>query len=339
MSVDHGPPPGRTSGVRHNADGGLLLSGRWWLVLLAAASVTLIALFMTLGSAGNWDFILPRRSVRVGALVLVAFAVATSTVLFQTITNNRILTPSIMGFDPLYILIQTTLAFSIGTHRWTTTDPALRYVVEIAIMVVFSSLLYRWLFTGASRSLHLMLLVGIIFGSFFRSLSSLMQRLIDPNEFQTLQDLFFASFGDVEPSLLFVSLVIVAGVTGYAWIIRHSFDVLALGRDTAINLGLEHQRLVSRILVMVAILVSVSTALVGPITFFGLLVANLAYLLAGSSRHRRTLPIAFLLAVIFLVGGQLILERAFQFDTSLSIIIEFIGGIVFIMLLLRRSPR
>ncbi|KYB45278.1 hypothetical protein AB664_01285 [Brucella anthropi] len=94
-----------------------------------------------------------------------------------------------------------------------------------------------------------------------------------------------------------------------------------------------------RILLIVTILVSVSTALVGPITFFGLLVANLAYMIAGSSKHRIVLPIAVLLAILCIVGGQTILERVFSFNTALSVIIEFLGGLVFIILLVRGNAR
>ncbi|MCY1551191.1 Ferric-anguibactin transport system permease protein FatC [compost metagenome] len=128
-------------------------------------------------------------------------------------------------------------------------------------------------------------------------------------------------------------------VSIFAFRIMHTFDVLTLGRSQAINLGVDYKRTVVIILTLVAILVSVSTALVGPITFFGLLVATLAHSLVGNSRHKYVLPAAVLLAIVFLVGGQTVLERVFEFDTALSIIIEFLGGIVFIVLVLRRSAR
>ncbi len=119
----------------------------------------------------------------------------------------------------------------------------------------------------------------------------------------------------------------------------HTFDVLSLGRDTAINLAFEYKRTVVIILVMVSVLVSVSTALVGPITFFGLLVASLAHGLVGTSKHKYILPAAALLGVIALVGGQTVFERVFEFDTALSIIVEFLGGLVFIILILRGAAR
>lgn len=309
------------------------------LLVLAVLTVVSIACFMTLGAKGSWSFIIPFRGRKLLALVLVAYAIAISTVLFQTVTNNRILTPSIMGFDALYVLLKTGLVFFIGPQMLALIDPHLQFGIELVLMIGFSLILFQWLFLSGGRSLHLLVLVGIVFGIFFRSLSSFMQRLLDPNAFQVLQDTFFASFSTVETTLLGVSSAILGVVTLVLWRMGHTFDVLSLGRDTAINLGVAYRRTVVIILVMVSVLVSVSTALVGPITFFGLLVASLAHGLVGNSKHKYILPAASLLAIIALVGGQTVFERVFAFDTALSIIVEFLGGLVFIILILRGAAR
>jgi len=307
--------------------------------LLGAIALLAAIAFMTIGAKGSWSFILSFRGTKLAAMVLVAYSIAVSTVLFQTVTNNRILTPSIMGFDALYILIQTVVVFFFGAVHVDWIGPNMRFVTETLVMVLFAGSLYYWLFSGAARSLHLVMLVGIICGVFFRSLSNLMQRMLDPDLFAVLQDRFFASFNTINADILTLSAIIVAAVSLYGWRLMHVFDVLALGREPAINLGLNHRRVVRLILLMVTVLVAVSTALVGPITFFGLLVANLAYMLAGSGKHRVVLPIAVLLAIICIVGGQTILERAFAFNTALSVIIEFLGGLVFIILLVRGNAR
>jgi ABC-type enterochelin transport system, permease component len=308
------------------------------LILLGLLAVISIACFMTLGAKGNWSFVLSFRGKKLASLLLVAYSVAISTVLFQTVTNNRILTPSIMGFDALYVLIKTGVVFFLGVGALTSIDPQMQFGLEVLVMVGFSGLLFRWLFLGEERSLHLLVLVGIVFGILFRSLSQFMQRMLDPGAFNVLQDTFFASFAATDPTLL-ISAIIVGLVTIVALRMMHSFDVLSLGRAHAINLGVNYRRTVVIILILVSILVAVSTALVGPITFFGLLVATLAHSLIGNSRHHYVLPAAVFLAVICLVGGQTLLERVFEFDTALSIIIEFLGGIVFIALVLRRAAR
>nr|WP_246753538.1 iron chelate uptake ABC transporter family permease subunit [Agrobacterium sp. OT33] len=307
--------------------------------MLAVLALAGICAFMTLGATGDWSFILAFRGVKVASLVLVAYAIAISTVLFQTITNNRILTPSIMGFDALYVLLQTLLVFFLGAQTVSAIDPRLMFCIEVAIMVGFSLVLYSFLFSGSVKGLHLLMLIGIIFGILFRSLSGFLQRIIDPNDFVVLQDRLFASFNSVDGNLLGVSVLLIAIVSLAAFRIFHTFDVMSLGRETAVALGVDHPRVTRAILVIVTILVSVSTALVGPVTFFGLLIANLAYLLVPSGKHRYLLPAATLIAVICLVGGQTILERLLAFDTALSIIIEFAGGLFFILFIMRGSAR
>lgn len=309
------------------------------LLILGALAILSITCFMTLGAKGSWSFVLPFRGRKLLALCLVAYSVAISTILFQTVTNNRILTPSIMGFDALYVLIQTAIVFFLGVGALGTLNPQMQFGMEMLVMIAFSGLLFRWLFLGEERSLTLLVLVGIVFGILFRSLSQFMQRMLDPNAFSVLQDTLFASFATVDTSLLLVSTIIVAAVTIVAIRMLPSYDVLSLGRAHAINLGLDYRRTVVIILMLVSVLVAVSTALVGPITFFGLLVASLAHSLVGTSKHKYVLPAAALLAIVFLVGGQTVLERVFSFDTALSIIIEFLGGIVFIYLILRRTAR
>ncbi|WP_411730894.1 iron chelate uptake ABC transporter family permease subunit [Paeniglutamicibacter sp.] len=307
------------------------------IIVLAVVVLGCIAAFMTLELRGNLSYALTRRGIRVGAMLVVAVAVGLSTLMFQTVTANRILTPSIMGFDALYILIQTALVFTLGSSTLLTASPALKFGVEVGLMIVFSALLYRWLFTGGTGSLHLMLLVGIVIGTLFRGFSSLLQRLMEPSEYIVLQDLFFASFNQVDSVLLGISAAIVALVAGVVWKLRKTFDVLALGRDTAVNLGVDHRRIVTLVLVLCSILVAISTALVGPVTFFGLLVVSLAYQMVRKFSHAALIPIVCLLGAITLIGGQLVLERVFGFATALSVIIEFVGGLLFLYLLLKGS--
>ncbi len=309
------------------------------LIILGVLALVSVVLFMTLGAKGSWSFVLPFRGKKLLGLVLVAYAVAVSTVLFQTVTNNRILTPSIMGFDALYVLIKTAIVFFLGVGALTSISAEWQFIFSLVAMVGFSGFLFRWLFLGEERSLHLLVLVGIIFGTLFRSFSNLMQRMMDPGAFNVLQDTLFASFATTDPALLGISCVIIGVVSVVGLRMMHVYDVLTLGRAHAINLGVDYKRTVAVILVLVSILVSVSTALVGPVTFFGLLVVTLAHSLVGNSMHRYVLPASVLLGIIALVGGQTLLERVFAFDTALSIVIEFLGGIVFIALVLRRSAR
>ncbi|WP_434641741.1 iron chelate uptake ABC transporter family permease subunit [Achromobacter piechaudii] len=309
------------------------------LLWLSAVALACIVAYMSLGAQGQWSFVIPFRGGKLAAILLVAYAVAVSSVLFQTITHNRILTPAIMGFDALYLLIQAVVVFGFGQAAAAAEHPVAAFVLEVGAMTAFACLLFRWLFSDAVRSLHLMMLVGIVFGLLFRSLSSFVVRLIDPNEFLVLQDRMFASFNSVRVSLLPIAMAAVCVATLVIWRLRHRYDVLALGRDIAVNLGVDYRRCLLLTLGAIAVLVSVSTALVGPVTFFGLLVSNLAYQAMGSDKHQYTVPAATLLGVIFLVGGQTLLERVLGLNTTVSVVIEFVGGVMFLILILRKGRR
>lgn len=314
------------------------ISNRKTVWLLLGIAVLCVVFFMTFNLKGNISYILTHRTWIVLTMILVAFSAATSTLLFQTVTNNRILTPSIMGFESLFVLIQTVVIFFIDAQGIPYIGIVGKFIFESLLLILFSLFLYRGLFNKLKQNLHLVLLIGIILGTLFRSFSNLLQRLMTPTEFAVLQSRIFATFTRAEPVLIVFSLIISIIIGLFLWRMRFRFDVLALGRDNAINLGIDYQKSVTIILLLVSVLVSISTALVGPFTFLGLLIANLAYSISGSSQHRFLLPTAFLLGVIFLVGGQMFLEHVLNMVGALSIVIEFIGGSLFIFLLLKKVP-
>lgn len=307
--------------------------------LLAVLCMALAVLFMTYDLKGSLAFALEFRARRLGGLALVGFAVAYSSVLFHTVTHNRILTPSLMGFDSLYQLIQMSAAFFFGTFAVLRVDERIRFGIEIVIMLTFAGILYRWLFGRNDRDLYVLVLVGIVMGMMFSSLTALISRLIDPNEFITLQDRLFADFSRVNQDLLIVSAVIIGAVVIASWPLLGRLDVIVLGREHATNLGVEHQPVVNRVLIVIALLVCVSTALVGPVTFLGLLAANLAYQITGTFRHRYTVPAAVLLGMSALIGGQFILQELLAASTRLSVVVSFVGGVYFIALLWREARR
>lgn len=303
---------------------------------LLTAGVMLAALaFMTLGIKGSWAFVLQFRGMKLLGLILVAHAVAVSTVLFQTVTANRILTPSIMGFDALFVLSSTLMVALLGSSALASFDERLLFLAKLLLMTGCSMALYRWLFLGEEQSLHRLLLTGVVFGIFLRTLAEFVQRLLDPNEFMVLSDMLFASFTGIDPVLMGFGWALVGAVTLWLALNLAKLDVIGLGRPVAVNLGISWRRDVLVVLGLVSVLVSVSTALVGPVTFFGLLAASLARLAVGTSRHKVLLPAASLTAMLLLISGQTILERLFAFNTALGIVIEFFGGVVFLLLLLK----
>lgn len=309
------------------------------LALLAGVVLALIAAYLFTDVPGSLAFALRIRGLSVAAMLVVATAVGVSTVVFHTITQNRILTPSIMGFDAFYVLISTMIVFFLGSQSFLHVDELTLWIVQVAVMMAFSVLLFTWLFGGRRRSIHLMLLVGIVLGTFFRSFSEWMQRMLDPLDFQILTDAMFASLTRPDELLLSLTAGLVAlGCLALVPLLR-TLDVLTLGTPAAIGLGVEHRHVVMALFTIVSLMVAASTAMVGPILFFGLIVANLAYSYAGSFRHAWTLPVSVLIGMVCLLGGQLVLEQLLGFGGTLSTIIEFAGGLFFLSLVLRKGAR
>ncbi|AST96906.1 enterochelin ABC transporter permease [Niallia circulans] len=309
---------------------------KWIYLLLGALLAALIGTFLFIDIApGAWDYALPRRGRSVVAIIIVGGAIASSTLFFQTITNNRILTPSIIGLDSLYMLIQTLLVFLFGTIGLVAINKYVNFGLSIVFMVLFAVLLYALMFKKEGQNLYFLLLVGIVFGTLFSSLSTFLQVMIDPNEFLTIQNRMFASFSNINVDLLWLSIVILAATVLYIWPYLRYLDAISLGRDQAINLGVPYDKAIRKFLVVIALLVSVSTALVGPVLFLGLLVANVARELMPTYKHTHLAITSVLVSSIALVGGTLLVERVFTYSAPLSVIINFVGGIYFIYLLLR----
>lgn len=305
--------------------------------VLAALTVAALLAFMTLGVEADWAFVLQHRGSKALTMLVVACALGMSTVVFQTVTHNTILTPAVMGLDALYLFLQAVLVLGLGSVGVVQLGLLPKYGLEIVLMVALSVALMRWLFTGHAGSLHLMLLVGMVLGMLFRGLTSFVMRMIDPNEFATLQDRMFANFNTIHTQLLLPSLALLALGAAFFWQRRHVLDVLALGRDAAVNLGVPYQRQVLQLLLVMCAMVAISTALVGPVTFFGLLVAHMAYQWMGTRRHAWVLPAAVLWGCVLLLAGQVVLERVLGFNSALSVVVEFVGGLVFIYLLMRKG--
>lgn len=308
----------------------------WKIVVLVALSLALIALFLFL-HVGNWDYAIPRRSLKIAALVMTGCAIAFSTTVFQTISNNRILTPSILGLDSLYMLLQTAIIYFVGSGSILVKNGSYNFLLSAVLMILFSAVLYRFVFRKDRQNLYFLLLIGLVIGTMFQSFSTFMEVLIDPNEFLILQGKMFASFNNVNTKIVTISAAVLLLATAYFLRYAKYLDVLSLGRDHAVNLGVDYERIVRRLLVVVSVLVSVSTALVGPITFLGLLVVNVAHAFFRTFRHRYLIAGSILIAVVALVGGQLLAERVFVFSTPISVIINFAGGLYFLYLLLKEN--
>ena len=308
------------------------------LYILLLLVIVCSVLFLVYGlNPNSYQYALSRRIPKLIAIAMTGSGIAVSSVIFQTVTNNRILTPSVLGLDSLYNLFQTLIVFSLGSLNVALMGSNLNFLIAGGLMIIFSLLLFKMMFRRENTNLFFLLMIGMIFGTLFSSLSSFMQMVMDPNEFLIVQNKMFASFNNVKSSLLGIS-TITMGLTLF-WVLKDAkkLDVIALGKEQAINLGIDYDRMVRKLLIAVAILVSVSTALVGPVTFLGILVTNLAYQMINDYRHILIIPTSILLSLLALIGGQFLVERVFQFNTTIGVIINFVGGLYFIYILLKEE--
>lgn len=293
----------------------------------------LIVLFMSYQVGWNNEYVLSRRAIRVGTMLVVGISVAFSSLIFQTISNNRILTPSIMGYESIFILFQTLIVFFMGDSALQTISQEKNFFFAVALMLLFSLIMYLLVFHNQQRNMFHLLLIGMVMGALFQSLSQFMHILIDPNEFSVIQNFMFVSFSKMNTRLLGIASVTLLIALIYLWRLMPYLDVLKLGRDQAINLGIHYNRLIKQLLLLISLMVSVSTALVGPITFLGILVSNITYELLKTHRHRGMLIFCAMLSCVFLVLGQFLIEHVLNFSTTVSIVINFIGAIYFMFLL------
>lgn len=291
---------------------------------------------MPVGSDGFWR-IAERRATNLVVMAVVAICQAVATVSFQTVTNNRIVTPSIMGFESLYVAVQTSSVYFLGAAGVLALQGVPQFLMQIALMVGFSLLLYGWLLSGRYANLQVMLLVGIIIGAGLGSVSTFMQRLLSPSEFDVLAARLFGSVSNADASYLPIAIPLcVIGVAALLLGARR-LNVLALGRDVSMGLGLNHRIETMKVLFFVSILMAVSTALVGPMTFLGFLVATLAYQFADTYDHRYTFPMAALVSFVVLSGAYFVMRNVFYAQGVVSIIIELVGGTVFLIVILRKG--
>lgn len=317
---------------------------RYWLVvgaLVVAALLFTAGLLswgnpMEFGTRGYW-LIAERRMNSVIAMAVVAVCQAVATVAFQTVTNNRIITPSIMGFESLYVAIHTSTVYFLGAAGLNNARTLEMFVVQLVLMVGLSLILYTWLLAGDNPNMHAMLLVGIVLGGGLGSVSTFMQRLLTPSEFDLLTARLFGSVNNADPAYYPLAVPLVLVAAGLMYVNSRRLNVLSLGRDVAVNLGVNHKKHAVYTLVLVSVLMAVSTSLVGPMTFLGFLVATLAYQFADTYDHRYVFPMAALLGYCILAGAYFIMNHIFYAQGVVSIIIELVGGLTFLIVVLRKG--
>ena len=282
--------------------------------------------------------VIRRRQNAIIAMLIAATCHAFSTLLFQTITNNRIITPSLLGFEAVYSTINTATMYFLGINSFIAISGMTFYLSQIGIMVLISLILFSTLLKK-DRGVDFLLLVGIIMGQGLKSISAFMRRLLSPSEFDVLQAKLFASVNNSDSSYFLISAILVVLVVGIIFSRRSKLNVIGLGSSASTNLGIDYKKTVIYSLIGISILMSVSTALIGPMNFFGFLIVSLTYEFANTYDHKYLFMMTLFLAFFVLTTSYFIMNHIFNANGVVSILIELVGGLYFIYIVFRKGKR
>lgn len=302
------------------------------IVLLCAAGYMFYA--VNFANSRLFQYSMSLRSPKLVVMLITAFAIAGASLVFQTIINNVIVTPCLLGMNSLYSLIHTAVVFCAGSASLLATNSNLAFVVDLVLMAVVATVVYGFLFEKTHHNVLYILLIGTVLTSLFSSIQTTMTRIMDPNEYDSLLETLVASFENVNAEVIAASLVVLALVIFFLRKDLALLDVIALGKDQAINLGVDYDRCIRRLLMGVTLCIAVATAMVGPISFLGLIMANLARQFLKTFRHTQLILASTLFGMAILIGGELIVERLYHYAVPISVFIGVFGGVYFLYLLL-----
>lgn len=311
------------------------------LIVIALIAIIIVAAFLFIGVKFHnhklLRYAMKLRIPKAIAMIITAFAIGAATIIFQSVINNTIVTPCLLGMNALYTLIHTSVVFVLGSGSILFTNDNLSFLVDLVLMGIIATVVYSWLFKMTGHNVLYVLLVGTVLTSFFSSIQSTLTRVMDPNEYDTLLTSLVASFSNINSEIIIFSVIILALI---GVIFRKELallDVITLGKEQAINLGVDYDRCIRRLLLAVTLCIAVATAMVGPISFLGLIIANISRQLLKTYRHTQLIAGAALMGVIALIGGQFIVERVFVYSIPISVFITVAGGIYFLYLILKGS--
>jgi len=208
--------------------------------------------------------------------------------------------------------------------------------VDVVLMGIAATVIYSWIFKKTKHNVLYVLLIGTVLTSLFSSIQTTLTRVMDPNEYDNLLNTLVASFSNINTEIIIFSVIVLGVVIAFLGKDLSVLNVLTLGKNQAINLGVNYDRSVRRLLLGVTLFIAVATAMVGPISFLGLILANLSRQLLKTYKHSFLMLGSALFGIIVLVGGQLIVEQVFTYSVPISVFITVGGGIYFLYLLLTR---
>lgn len=308
------------------------------LILLAVIVAVMCAVYLLINAYPEkprlFRYILSLRIPTLVVMLIAAFAIGSASIVFQSIINNRIVTPCLLGMNSMYTLVHTAVVFVVGSGSAVANNSNLSFAIDLVIMAIAATFIYSYLFKKTGNNVLYVLLIGTVLSSFFGSIQSTMIRVMDPNEYDALLTTLVADFTNVNSEVIVFSLILLAALAFFLRKDLRLLDVITLGKDQAINLGVDYDRTVRRLLLGVVLCIAVATAMVGPISFLGLIIANLARQLLRTHKHSHLIVGSALMGMLAIIGGQMVSQHVFSYAVPISTFITIGGGIYFLYLLL-----
>ena len=304
------------------------------LLLVALAGAAYMLVGVNFENQKLFAYAMKIRTPKLIVMLITAFAIGGASIVFQSIINNTIVTPCLLGMNSLYTLIHTAIVFFVGSGSLLARNANAAFAADLLLMGVVATVVYSYLFKKTRYNVLYVLLIGTVLSSFFSSIQTTLTRVMDPNEYDSLLSTLVASFSNINSEIILFSVVVLAVVI---FVLRKDLallNVITLGKDQAVNLGVDYDRTIRRLLLGVTLCIAVATAMVGPISFLGLIIANLSRQLLKTFRPGQLILGSALFGMIVLVGGQLIVEQVFTYAIPVSVFITVGGGIYFLYLLL-----
>lgn len=270
-------------------------------------------------------------------MVIASVAIGVATLIFQSIVNNRIVTPALLGMNSIYSFLHTAAVFVFGTGSALYLNANLSFAADLISMGVVGTLVYWYLFKKTGHNILYIMLIGTLLSSFFGSMQTAMVRVMNPDEYDALLTTLVADFNNVGGEIIVFAIAALAAIVLALRKDLKLLDVITMGRDQAINLGVDYDRTIRRLLFGVVLCMAVATATIGPVSFLGLIVANLSRQIFRTYRHSHLIAGASLLGMLALIGGQLVSQHVFHFTVPVSTFVTIAGGVYFLYLLLSRK--
>ena len=308
------------------------------LVILTFVVIGVCAAYLLINSYPEnpklFQYILSLRVPTLIVMVIAAFSIGSASIIFQSIINNRIVTPCLLGMNTMYTLVHTAVIFVVGSGSVFAVNSNLSFAIDLIVMSITATFVYSYMFKKTGNNVLYVLLIGTVLSSFFGSIQSTMIRVMDPNEYDTLLATLVADFNNINVEVIIFSLILLTVLTIVLWKDLMLLDVITLGKDQATNLGVDYDHTVRRLLLGVVFCIAVATAMVGPISFLGLIIANLARQFLKTYKHSQLIWGSALIGMLTMIAGQLVSQHVFSYAVPISTFITIGGGIYFLYLLL-----